>query len=265
MGLFELKSYQRSRNLFKPNGTSPYRLSRSRLESFLACPRCFYLDRRLGIEPPGIPPYTLNSAVDELLKKEFDSFRRQDKAHPLMTQFGIDAVPFMHPQLNEWRENFRGIQYHHALTNLIICGAVDDLWMRPDGQIVVVDYKSTCTDQPITLQSPYRQAYKRQLEIYQWLLRKQGLDVSNTGFFVYCNADKSKIGFDSKLEFKIEILPYEGNDAWVETVVVQAHQCLMNDNRPDYSPGCLYCAYFQATKKIETPLASRVELQPELF
>src|SRR5262245_17629510 len=119
------KNFRRPKKLFSPDSTEPYRLSRSKLENFVNCPRCFYLDRRLGIEPPSMPAFTLNSAVDELLKKEFDSFRKQGKPHPLMKAAGIDAIPFSHPLLDEWRENFKGLQFHHAATNLIITGAID--------------------------------------------------------------------------------------------------------------------------------------------
>ena len=68
---------QRTRNLYDPNDSQPFRLSRSKLELFLECPRCFYLDRVRGIgRPPGFP-FNLNSAVDTLLKKEFDiQFKR---------------------------------------------------------------------------------------------------------------------------------------------------------------------------------------------
>ncbi|MEK7077575.1 MAG: hypothetical protein AAB928_00560, partial [Patescibacteria group bacterium] len=63
---------RRSRNLFNPDSKTPFRLSRSKIDLFLNCPRCFYLDRRLGVaQPPGYP-FALNSAVDKLLKKEFD-------------------------------------------------------------------------------------------------------------------------------------------------------------------------------------------------
>ena len=83
----------RKRNLYDPNSTEPYRLSRSKLEDFLRCPRCFYLDRRLGVsQPPGYP-FNLNSAVDELLKREFDGYRERQEPHPFMLEAGIDAVP----------------------------------------------------------------------------------------------------------------------------------------------------------------------------
>lgn len=59
---------KRKRNLFDPNSSGPYPLSRSKVECWLKCPRCFWLrcfwlDRRLGIKPPGLPSMTLNRAV----------------------------------------------------------------------------------------------------------------------------------------------------------------------------------------------------------
>ena len=104
----------RKRNLFDPNSPKPYKLSRSRLELFLNCPRCFYLDRRLGVDrPPGFP-FNLNLAVDSLLKKEFDYYRERGERHPYMVEAGIEAVPAQHPSLDIWRQNFKGVQHRLA-------------------------------------------------------------------------------------------------------------------------------------------------------
>ena len=241
----EIFRQKKARYLFDPSSKIPFRLSRSRLENFLSCPRCFYLDRRLGIEPPGMPAFTLNSAVDELLKKEFDIYRRMKKAHPLMERFGVRAIPWAHPLLEEWRQPFKGISYHHPSLNVVLYGAVDDLWVDEERTAMVVDYKATCSQGPVSLEGPYRQAYKRQMEVYQWLLRRQGFVVSETGYFVYCNGNKSLAQFDSRLEFSIEIIPYHGRDSWVEEALSQALACLTKDSLPNSSPDCGYCHYRQ--------------------
>lgn len=241
-----ITSYPRKRNLFDPESKTPFKLSRSKLENFMQCPRCFYLDRRLGIPEPSMPAFTLNTAVDELLKKEFDLYRAEKKRHPLMERFGIDAVPFAHPMLKEWQENFKGVQSLHKETNLIISGAIDDLWQGASGELFVVDYKSTSTREPIDLNSQYKEAYKRQMEIYQWLLRRQELKVSNTGYFVYCNADKDKAMFDGQLVFDLEIITYKGDNAWVDEVIIEAKKCLMAKRAPDYSKDCEHCQYTKA-------------------
>ena len=127
---------RRSRNLYDPSSDKPFKLSRSKLDLFIECPRCFYIDRRLGVgRPPGFP-FNLNSAVDTLLKKEFDIHRRAGSQHPLLERYGVDAVPVDHEKLNEWRENFKGVTFHHRETNLIITGAIDDLWQDRDHRFV---------------------------------------------------------------------------------------------------------------------------------
>lgn len=215
------------------------------------CARCFYLDRRLGVgQPPGFP-FTLNSAVDTLLKKEFDVHRAAGSAHPLMKHYGINAIPFGHPEINKWRENFVGIQYHHKPTNFIITGAIDDLWINPQGELIVVDYKSTSKNEPITiLDKEWHNGYKRQMEIYQWLLRQNGYKVSDTGYFVYCNGRTDRHAFDGKLEFDIVLIPHTGKDKWVEKEITNAYKCLNGDKVPKSSDGCDFCAYREAADEV---------------
>ena len=238
---------RRTRNIFNPSDKKPFKLSRSKIDLFLQCPRCFYLDRRLGVgRPPGFP-FNLNSAVDRLLKQEFDIHRVAGSQHPLIEKYGVDARPVAHEQLDVWRENFQGVQYHHEPTNLIITGAIDDLWINSKNEYIVVDYKATSKDGDITsLNADWHIGYKRQMEIYQWLLRQLGYEVSSTGYFVYCNGRADKEAFDGRLEFDVTLIPYVGSDDWVEGCVQYAHACLMDDRVPLSAEGCDYCAYVTA-------------------
>jgi len=200
--------------------------------------------------PPGYP-FALNSAVDALLKKEFDLLRQNGEAHPLMKKYGIDAIPAEHKMLDEWRANFKGVRCHHKPTNLILFGAIDDLWLNPQGEYIVVDYKATSKNKEIiALDQDWQDSYKRQMEIYQWLVRRNGLKVSNIGYFVYCNGNASMEKFDGKLEFDITLIAYEGNDNWIEGVVKEIHECLNGDNIPETGEDCDYCAYRDAVEEV---------------
>jgi CRISPR/Cas system-associated exonuclease Cas4 (RecB family) len=246
----EFYNPNRTRNIYDPNSTEPFKISRSKIENFMHCPKCFYLDRRLGIgQPPGYP-FNLNTAVDTLLKKEFDVHRAKHKIHPLMKAYGLNAVPFSHEMMDEWRENFKGVQYLHEPTNFIITGAVDDLWQGENGQIIVADYKATSKTSQVTLDADWQDGYKRQMEIYQWLLRHNGLEVSNTGYFVYCNGKTDREAFDGKLEFDINLLPYTGDDSWVEKTILEIKKCL-NGEIPKASAECDYCNYRKAVGKVD--------------
>jgi len=181
--------------------------------------------------------------VDYLLKKEFDIHRAKKQAHPLMESYGIDAVPYNHEKMDDWRHNFSGVQFFHKPTNFLLFGAVDDIWKGGDGKLIVVDYKATSVNKDVTLDDEWKIVYKRQMEFYQWLLRQNGFDVSDTGYFVYVNGKTDKEAFDAKLEFDVKILPYTGRGDWVEKAVTDAHKTLMSDSVPEASPNCEYCNY----------------------
>jgi len=242
----------RTRNIFDPKSSEPFKVSRSKIDLFLNCQRCFYLDRRLGIgRPPGFP-FSLNSAVDALLKKEFDIHRTAKTAHPLMEKYGVDAVPFEHEKMEEWRDSLRrGIQFFHKKTNLLITGGVDDVWVNPSGELIIVDYKATSKNGEVSLDADWQIGYKRQMEIYQWLFRKNGFKVSDTGYFVYCNGDTDKEAFDGKLEFDIRLISYAGDDSWVEQAISDAHECLKAGEIPEAAADCDYCNYRRAARGVE--------------
>ena len=246
---------KRKKNLYDPESEIPFKISRSKIDLFLNCPRCFYFDRRLGVgQPPGYP-FSLNSAVDKLLKKEFDSHRAKETAHPLMKKYGLDLVPYPNEKMEEWRDALGGgVQYHDKETNLIITGAIDDVWVNPKKELHIVDYKATSKDGEVNLDSDWQIGYKRQMEVYQWLFRKNDFKVSDTGYFVYCNGDADKEAFDAKLEFDVKIIPYEGDDVWVSETIKDLHRCLISDEIPKASSECDFCAYRQAASDVEEKL-----------
>jgi CRISPR/Cas system-associated exonuclease Cas4 (RecB family) len=194
---------------------------------------------------------TLNNAIDFLMKKEFDTHRTAKTKHPLMETYGIDAVPFDDPRMEEWRDALRrGISFFHKKTNLILRGGVDDIWMDPKGELMVVDYKATSKDEVITLDDAWKIQYKRQMEIYQWLFRQNGFLVSDTGYFVYVNGKTDKEALDGKLEFDVTIVPYTGKTDWVERVLHEAKKCLMDDRIPKGKNDCDYCSYVESLGEV---------------
>lgn len=245
----------KSRGLFKPESDKPFKVCRSGIELFHECPRCFYLNNRLGIRRPSGFPFNINSLVDRLLKKEFDVHRANGTAHPLMSKYGIDAVPYQHPQMDTWRENFKGVRVNHEPTNMLVTGAVDDIWIGSDGKLIVVDYKATAKNGEVNIDAEWQQSYKRQIEVYQWLVRGQGLQVSDTGYFVYCNGQDAE-AFDGRVEFSVKVLPYTGRDDWVAGALLDLKACLMSDDIPEAPDDCEYCGYARA--RIESAARAKV-------
>jgi hypothetical protein len=244
---------------YKPNrgsawnyGGNNWKLSRSKIDLFLECPRCFYMDNKLGVKRVPGYPFSINSAVDHLLKQEFDIHRAKDQQHPLQKEYGIDAKPAPHDELDEWRRNFGGVRYLHEPTGLLVTGAIDDLWISSKGEYMVVDYKATAKDEAVKeLDKEWQDGYKRQMEVYQWLVRQNGLKVSNTGYFVYCTGKMDREAFDKRIDFDINLIAYEGDDSWVEKTLFKIKECLESDTIPKTGASCDWCAYWNSRKEFE--------------
>ena len=117
----------------------------------------------------------------------------------------------------------------------------------------MVDYKATSKEGEVELtDAKWHNSYRRQMEVYQWLLRQNGLKVSNTGYFVYVNGKKDRAAFDGKLDFDVKLIPYTGSDSWVEKTVCDIYDCLKSDVLPAINSECEFCQYRLASSRVES-------------
>ena len=240
----------RETSSYSPNQTYDFKISRGRFSNFLTCKRCFYLDRVMGLDPPGTPGWTLNETTDLLLKKEFDHCREHQIPHRLFAPNGLShVVPFDHPEMDNWRNSLHhGLMVRHKDTPIILTGGVDDIWQDTiTKKLIVVDYKSQAKNSAVDpdeyLEDAYHDAYKTQMDFYAYLLLKMGFDVHRTAYFLVCNADRHKENFNQVMTFEESLVPYDWNAGWIEAEV-DAMVALMNQHQiPEPNESCKNCAY----------------------
>lgn len=173
--------------------------------------------------------------------------------------------------MDEWRDALsRGVKVLHKPTGLLVRGAVDDIWVNKDNELIVIDYKATSKDSKIeSLDEDWHRGYKRQMEIYQWLLRQNGFKVSDTGYWFYANATKDREAFDGRLDFELTLVPYVGKADWIEDALVRLKACLDSEAIPPAGDDCDYCKYREAAGKALqaqhalTKTAPKTEAQPK--
>ena len=251
-------SKSRKKTLYVRGQNEPFELSRSKVDLFLQCPKCFYIDRseKYRISRPDGPMSYIPTAIDLLLKKDFNIYREKQSVHPYCENNGVNLTPFAHPDIELWQNNKKGIRYHDKDTNLILYGAIDDCWIDKETEtLFVVDYKSTTASyDPKTLEikkvnldeksAPYKYWYKKQVEFYQWLSQKNNFNVSNKAYFLFCIAlYKNVPSFDQKLDFKIDIISYDGDNSWVNNTITSIKKVLEGEDIPDSNPNCKFCNY----------------------
>ena len=113
-------------------------------------------------------------------------------------------------------------------------------------ELIIVDYKATSKDGEMGIDADWQLGYRRQMEIYQWLFRKNGFKVNKLGYFVYCNGLTDREAFKNRLDFEISLIPYEGNDSWVDDAIKGLYACLQSDQMPEAGEDCQFCQYREA-------------------
>lgn len=240
----------RASSIYTPGQSGDFKVSRGKFSTFITCPRCFYLDRVKGLAEPGMPGWTLNETTDLLLKKEFDECRLHQKPHRLFAQYNLEhIVPFEHPSMNDWRDSMRkGLISRYEDSNIILSGGIDDIWFdTKTEELIVVDYKSQANNNPVETQSylssPYHEAYKIQMDFYNYLLELMGFPIGDTSYFLVVNADRGALGFHGKMDFKETIVPYQHDTSWIDEQVQLMIECLNSDEIPASHISCENCAY----------------------
>jgi len=257
------KKPKRHRKIFDKENPSPYELSRSRIENYVKCPACFYLQQVKGVEYPSIPGFNINEATDVLLKRDFDKYRGGDETHPFLKRLGMDHLaPYAHESFEKWTQSLHfgaegRMNTIHEETNLKIGGGLDDVWINRDtGRLHIVDYKSTSQKkegQRITLDGDWKASYRRQMDLYVWIMRRMGHDVSDTGYFLYCDGDRfSDYAFlgesDAHMRFEMSLIPYEVDHSWIEPTVKNIQECLWMDEVPDHSEKCEHGKFLEQVR-----------------
>ena len=125
----------RHRGIFKAGHPFPYELSRTRIENFVRCRGCFWLQQLKGVKPPEIPSFTLNTTTDILLKRDADRVRGKSSL-PIWEKAGLGhLVPFSHEDLENWTNSLqfglsdRYFNVVHRPTNLKVGGGLDDVFV----------------------------------------------------------------------------------------------------------------------------------------
>ena len=271
----------RHRGKFDLQKDEPFELSRSKVESFIKCPACFWLEKVKGVKFPSTPGFNINLNTDKLLKRDMDKYRGKEP-HPCFDSLGIGhLIPFAHEDLEKWTNSLHfGASEHylntlHKDTNIRFGGGLDDVFFNTDtDELHLIDFKSTSNQSKvpytINLSGDWKKGYKRQMDMYVWLLRRKGFDVSNISYFfyvdglhqgiegmIYKNSKKYFLknkalreqAFLGMMAFDITLLKYKVNTKWIENTLYAIKEILHSKNCPSHSEDCEYGVFLAQVGK----------------
>ncbi len=94
------------------------------------------------------------------------------------------------------------------------------------------------------------------MDLYIWIMRRLDFDVSDTGYFLYCDADrfteKNFLGeSDANMRFKMTILPYTSNQSWIEETLLKIRKILVSKKSPQHNPDCEYGQFLGSVREFQ--------------
>ena len=186
----------------------------------------------------------LNKKVVEKLKSELDICRKEKKSHPQVLEKNINLIPIKNDNLDDWRNPFVGIRYHHKETNFLLTGTIDDIWINNStNKNYCLIIKSNSKKKQLSYEEIWP-GYWRQLSFYSFLLEKNMIEMSKTGIILFINA----LNEDENFSFGLSIFEQILNYSWIEPTVQKIFELLNEEKVPEKANYCKYCNYYFSIK-----------------
>ena len=212
------------------------KLSKSSMSLIEDCPRCFWLQIVKKIRrPAGIFP-SLPSGMDRILKEHFDKFRENNDLPPELKKNNLNVKLFNDKELLKlWRNNRKGIEYYDKENDIILMGAVDDI-LDNNGKLIVLDYKTRGFD----LKEDTAHMYKDQVNIYNFLLRKNGYKTEDYAYLLFYMPEK--VLETGEIIFKSELIKMKVDVEHAEILFKRAIKIIKGEC-PESGKDCKYCKW----------------------
>ena len=189
------------------------------------CPRCFWLTQHnVWKRPAGIFP-SLPSGMDRILKIHFDKFRDKGQLPPELCSNGECSRMKLFDdkeKLKVWQNNWKGISFKDKNGNELH-GAVDNL-LTKGKKIVVLDYKT----RGYPCKEDTHEHYKNQLDIYNFLLRKNGHQTEDFAFLLFYIPKEvmstGEVIFDTELK-KLKVDVANAEKIWKNAIKLLNSDC----------------------------------------
>lgn len=212
-------------------------LSASTLSLYKECPRCFWLQLKMGVRRPQTIFPSLPGGMDNVIKTYFDQFRGTKEGLPPELRGKVEGKLIDdQEQLNEWRVRTGGLRYFDKKLNTKLIGLLDDCLV--DGtSYIPLDYKT----RGYVPKDDSSSFYQHQLDIYEWLLQENGCKTKGVGFLVYYHP--LEVRKDGIVQFAVTPKKMTTSPANACKLFEDAAKLLQGDKAPKAHSACTFCVW----------------------
>ena len=95
------------KNIYVKNNLSPFKISRTKIDLFFDCKRCFYVDQKFGIKRPHGTALVINNYIVNKFKKTLKSLEKLEQLYLKLIDFAAWFTALNHEKINQWINPFR--------------------------------------------------------------------------------------------------------------------------------------------------------------
>jgi len=211
------------------------KISPSSMNLIEECPRCFYLQVVKKISRPSGAFPSLPSGVDRMLKEHFDKFRDKNTLPPELGHLKEVKLFENKELLKTWRNNLRGLEYYDKENDILLHGAVDNI-LNNNGKLIVLDYKT----RGFALKEDTAHHYQDQLDIYNFLLRKNNYDTEDYAYLLFYMPES--VMETGEFKFKSELVKMKVDVEHAEFLFKRALKIIKGEI-PERGENCVFCKW----------------------
>lgn len=204
----------------------PYKLSPSKLNMLMDCPRCFWRAMVQKVEFPGGPMAGIVMKIDSIIKHYFNKYREKNQLPPIIKGQVKGRLAKNMPKTLNYEES----------KDIIITGRPDDYLEIEDGKIVAFDHK--------TKSSPpeeVHEAHQLQMDIYSYLLIKNGYPTANKAYLAYYYPNECDI--HDGLDMGCKVVEVKTSPERAKRIINQAIKVLEMKTAPKAGKECEVCGF----------------------
>lgn len=236
------------------------RLSKSQLDKFQACARCFWLKQRRKLDQPDMISSKVWKGIERVTQVHYEVYRQRQETPPnLVGQVPAGAIPYQGDRIDLAALRYWGKGMPFKVDGITVTTALDEMleWETAaagEKKYAVLDYKSKSkpTDEEST-----RDLYQNQADVYDLACNLNGYPTDGVVYFDYwspASVEGSESGSTTQ-KWVSQVIALKADHERIKGIIRAAAACLEGP-LPDPQvkkvtgkrggvkiEGCVVCAY----------------------
>lgn len=258
------------------------RLSKSALDKFINCPRCFYLQYKHKLSQPDMISSKVWKGVEKVAIAHYESHRRAATTpENLIGQVPAGAIPVQFDEAAMKALRYWGKGMPFVVDGVTVTTALDDMLQRSEGGGIVYNCIDLKSKSKLTDAESTESLYRNQADVYDLALNTNGYTTDGNVYFDYWSpvsvegaeppANAGDVGYTMQ-KWASQVIVLKADHARIKKLILAAAACIDSampepnlsrsvvargvNKGKDKVEGCAVCCYLLEREELFTAMAA---------